>query len=101
MVPSVATNNRMVLKPSEKVPLSALLFADILYAAGLPPEMLSVVTGDPREIADEMLTSADVDLVTVQKIAGHVSPLTTAAYDRRSERARRDAVDRLSIRPPT
>ena len=47
----MATNNRMVLKPSEKVPLSALLFADILYDAGLPPEMLSVVTGDPREIA--------------------------------------------------
>jgi acyl-CoA reductase-like NAD-dependent aldehyde dehydrogenase len=57
VVPSVATNNRMVLKPSEKVPLSALLFADILYEAGLPPEMLSVVTGDPREIADELLTT--------------------------------------------
>ena len=64
VVPSVATNNRMVLKPSEKVPLSALLFADILYEAGLPPEMLSVVTGDPREIADELLTNANVDLVT-------------------------------------
>jgi len=64
VVPSIATNNRMVLKPSEKVPLSALLFADLLYEAGLPPEMLSVVTGDPREIADELLTSPDVDLVT-------------------------------------
>jgi putative phosphonoacetaldehyde dehydrogenase len=64
VVPSVATNNRMVLKPSEKVPLSALLFADILYEAGLPPEMLSVVTGDPREIADEMLTHPAVDLIT-------------------------------------
>jgi putative phosphonoacetaldehyde dehydrogenase len=64
VVPSIATNNRMVLKPSEKVPLSALLFADLLYEAGLPPEMLSVVTGDPREIADEMLTHEHVDLVT-------------------------------------
>ena len=64
VVPSVATNNRMVLKPSEKVPLSALLFADILYAAGLPPEMLSVVTVDPREIADELLTNPAVDLIT-------------------------------------
>jgi putative phosphonoacetaldehyde dehydrogenase len=64
VVPSIATNNRMVLKPSEKVPLSALLFADLLYEAGLPPEMLSVVTGDPREIADEMLTHQHVDLVT-------------------------------------
>jgi len=64
IAPSIATNNRMVLKPTEKTPLSALLLADILYEAGLPPPMLSVVTGDPREIADEMLTNADVDLVT-------------------------------------
>ena len=64
VAPSIATNNRMVLKPTEKTPFSALLLADILYEAGLPPEMFSVVTGDPKEIADEMLTNADVDLVT-------------------------------------
>jgi putative phosphonoacetaldehyde dehydrogenase len=64
VAPSIATNNRMVLKPSEKTPLSALLLADILYEAGLPPEMFSVLTGDPKEIADEMLTHADVDLIT-------------------------------------
>ncbi|MCL4744067.1 MAG: phosphonoacetaldehyde dehydrogenase [Burkholderiaceae bacterium] len=64
VVPSVASNNRMVLKPSEKVPLSAFLFADLLYEAGLPPEMLAVVTGDPREIADEMLTNPHAELVT-------------------------------------
>ena len=64
VVPSVATNNRMVLKPSEKVPLSALLFADILYEAGLPPPMLSVITGDPREIADELIAHPAVDLIT-------------------------------------
>ncbi|KAF4530255.1 hypothetical protein B566_EDAN018544 [Ephemera danica] len=64
IVPSVATNNRMVLKPSEKVPLSALLLADILYEAGLPGPMLSIVTGDPAEIADELLTNPNVDLIT-------------------------------------
>ena len=64
VVPSVATNNRMVLKPSEKVPLSALLFADLLYEAGLPPPMLSMITGDPKEIADELLTNPNVDLIT-------------------------------------
>jgi aldehyde dehydrogenase (NAD+) len=64
VAPSVATNNRMVLKPTEKTPLSAILLADVLYEAGLPPEMLSVITGDPREIADELLTNPDVDLVT-------------------------------------
>ena len=64
VAPSVATNNRMVLKPSEKTPLAAIALADILYEAGLPPEMLSVITGDPREIADEMLTSEYADMVT-------------------------------------
>lgn len=64
VVPSIATNNRMVLKPSEKVPLSAYFLADILYEAGLPPEMLQVLTGDPREIADEMLVNEHVDLIT-------------------------------------
>ncbi|MEO8847364.1 MAG: aldehyde dehydrogenase family protein, partial [Casimicrobiaceae bacterium] len=64
IAPSVATNNRMIVKPTEKTPLSALLLADVLYEAGLPPPMLSVVTGDPREIADELLTHPDVELVT-------------------------------------
>jgi aldehyde dehydrogenase (NAD+) len=64
VAPAIATNNRVVLKPSEKTPLTAYALADILYEAGLPPEMLSVVTGDPAEIADELLTSPNVDLVT-------------------------------------
>jgi aldehyde dehydrogenase (NAD+) len=64
VAPSIASNNRMVLKPSEKTPLSALLLADILYEAGLPPEMFSVLTGEPREIADELLTHPDIDLIT-------------------------------------
>jgi len=64
VVPAVASNNRMVLKPSEKVPLSALRFAELLYEAGLPREMLAVVTGDPREIADVLITHPAVDLVT-------------------------------------
>ena len=64
IAPSIATNNRMVLKPTEKTPLSALALADVLYEAGLPPPMFSVVTGDPREIADEMLVNPDIDLVT-------------------------------------
>src|SRR5688572_26873748 len=64
VAPAVATNSRMVLKPTEKTPLAALVLADVLYEAGLPPQMLSVVTGDPKEIADEMITNADVDLIT-------------------------------------
>lgn len=64
VAPSIATNNRMVLKPSEKTPLSAYYLAELLYEAGLPREMLTIVTGDPREIADELITNEHVDLVT-------------------------------------
>ena len=64
VAPSIATNNKMVLKPSEKTPLTALLLADILYEAGLPPEMFSVVTGDPAEIGLELITNPNVEVVT-------------------------------------
>jgi putative phosphonoacetaldehyde dehydrogenase len=64
VIPSVATNNRMVLKPSEKVPFSAIYLTQLLHEAGLPEPMLQVITGDPREIADEMLTHPHVDLIT-------------------------------------
>jgi putative phosphonoacetaldehyde dehydrogenase len=64
VAPAIATNNRMVLKPSEKTPLSAYYLAELLYEAGLPREMFRVVTGDPREIADELITNEHVDLVT-------------------------------------
>lgn len=43
------------------------------------------------------LLDAGVDLVTVQKLAGHTSPITTAKYDRRGEETKRSAVERLSI----
>ncbi|PRX36532.1 aldehyde dehydrogenase (NAD+) [Paraburkholderia sp. BL18I3N2] len=64
IVPSIATNNRIVVKPSEKVPLSTCLLAEILYSAGLPQHMLQVVTGDPKDIADELITNRHVDLIT-------------------------------------
>jgi acyl-CoA reductase-like NAD-dependent aldehyde dehydrogenase len=36
IAPAIATNNRVIVKPSEKVPLSAFYLADVLYEAGLP-----------------------------------------------------------------
>ena len=64
IAPSIATNNRMVCKPTELTPLTALLLADVLYEAGLPPEMFQVVTGLPEDIGDEMITNDHIDLIT-------------------------------------
>jgi putative phosphonoacetaldehyde dehydrogenase len=64
IAPSIATNNRMVCKPTEKTPLTALLLAEILREAGMPPEMFQVVTGLPEDIGDAMITNPHIDLIT-------------------------------------
>src|ERR1700742_1283258 len=64
IAPAIATNNRIVLKPTELTPLTALALADVLYEAGLPPAMLSVVTGNPGTMGDAMITDPDCDLIT-------------------------------------
>ena len=64
IAPAIATNTPIVCKPTELTPLSAIWLADILYEAGLPPEMLSIITGLPETIGDAMVTDPNIDLVT-------------------------------------
>jgi putative phosphonoacetaldehyde dehydrogenase len=64
VAPAIATNNCVVVKPTELTPMTALVLADILYEAGLPPQMLSVVTGWPADIGDEMIQNDNIDLIT-------------------------------------
>jgi putative phosphonoacetaldehyde dehydrogenase len=83
LAPAIATNNRLVLKPTEVTPLTALALADVLYEAGLPPEMLSVVTGNPGTMGDAMITDPDADLVTFTgsvRVGKHIA--ATAGYKR-------------------
>ena len=54
----------MVCKPTELTPLTALMLADVLYEAGLPPEMFSVITGTPDRVGDAMLQNRHAELVT-------------------------------------
>ncbi|WP_422031791.1 phosphonoacetaldehyde dehydrogenase [Roseovarius sp.] len=64
IAPSIATNNCMVCKPTELTPLTAIALADILYEAGLPPEMFQIVTGWPGEIGEEMMVNEHIDIIT-------------------------------------
>ena len=83
LAPAIATNNRVVVKPTELTPLTALLLADILYEAGLPPQMLSIVTGNPRTMGDAMITDPNADIVTFTgsvKVGKHIA--ANAGYKR-------------------
>ncbi len=64
IAPAIASNNCVVCKPTELTPLTAIALADILYEAGLPPEMFQVVTGWPNEIGDEMVTNEHISVIT-------------------------------------
>jgi aldehyde dehydrogenase (NAD+) len=67
VAPSIATNNTMVLKPSWRTPLSALLLARIMREAGLPDGMVTIVTIDPAdtdEVGPLLWTHADIELVS-------------------------------------
>jgi aldehyde dehydrogenase (NAD+) len=52
IAPALATGNTVVLKPAETTPLSALLLADVLRQAELPPGVVNIVTGDGRAGAE-------------------------------------------------
>ncbi|MFO0994595.1 MAG: phosphonoacetaldehyde dehydrogenase [Hyphomicrobiales bacterium] len=64
VAPAIAVNSCVVCKPTEMTPLTALALADILYEAGLPPEMFQVVTGWPADIGDEMVTNPEIEVIT-------------------------------------
>lgn len=64
-----------------------------LAAAGASPR----TPHDFRRTFIGELLDAGVDLATTQALVGHASPATTARYDRRPERRRREAVDRLRV----
>ena len=83
IAPAIATNNRIVLKPTELTPMTALALADVLYEAGLPPEMLSIVTGNPHSMGDAMINDPDADLITFTgsvRVGKHIA--ANAGYKR-------------------
>jgi aldehyde dehydrogenase (NAD+) len=48
LAPALATGNTCVLKPAETTPLTALLLAEVIQEAGLPPGTVNILTGDGR-----------------------------------------------------
>jgi aldehyde dehydrogenase (NAD+) len=48
IAPAIACGNTVVLKPAETTPLSALLLAQVVQEADLPPGVVNIVTGGPQ-----------------------------------------------------
>jgi malonate-semialdehyde dehydrogenase (acetylating)/methylmalonate-semialdehyde dehydrogenase len=77
---AIACGNTFVLKPSEKVPLTALRLAELFHEAGLPPGVFNVVHGG-REVVDALCTHpgvAAVSFVGSSRVAKHVYTLASA-----------------------
>jgi acyl-CoA reductase-like NAD-dependent aldehyde dehydrogenase len=61
--PALATGNSIVLKPSEKSPLTALRLAEIALEAGIPEGVFNVVPGYGQEAGEALALHMDVDAV--------------------------------------
>jgi len=64
IAPAIAAGTPVILKPSEKTPLTAIKFAETLYEAGLPGYMLSVLLGPTSEVAEALVRDPRVSIVS-------------------------------------
>jgi len=62
IAPALAAGNTVVLKPADTTPLSALIFAEILQQADLPPGVVNILAG-PGDTGATLVNHPDVDKV--------------------------------------
>jgi len=64
VVPALATGCTMVLKPSEESPFSAILWAEVMHAAGVPAGVFNLVNGTGAEVGAAIASHPGVDMVS-------------------------------------
>ena len=64
VAPALAAGCTMVLKPSELAPLNAVLFAEILDEAGVPPGVFNLVNGDGPSVGAAMSAHPGIDMMS-------------------------------------
>jgi aldehyde dehydrogenase (NAD+) len=83
LAPAIAVGASVILKPSEKTPLTAVRLVEILYQAGLPGDWLSCVHGDLDEVTRPLVRDPRVDLVSFTGSAAVGKEIAaTAGYKR-------------------
>lgn len=65
VAPALAMGNAIVVKPADQTPISALILADIVTAAGFPPGAMNVVSGTVAEVAEPLVRDERVRMATV------------------------------------
>lgn len=81
LAPALAAGCTLVLKPSEKAPLSAMLLADILHRAGVPRGVFNLVNGDGPTLGDGIARHPDIDMVSFTGSTGAGIAVAKAAAD--------------------
>jgi aldehyde dehydrogenase (NAD+) len=64
VAPALAAGCTMVLKPSEIAPISGILFAEVMHAAGAPKGVFNLVNGTGPDVGQVMAGHPDVDMVS-------------------------------------
>ena len=62
--PAIAAGCTMVLKPSEIAPISGIIFAEVMEAAGTPKGVFNLVNGTGPDVGQVMAGHPDVDMVS-------------------------------------
>jgi aldehyde dehydrogenase (NAD+) len=64
VVPALLAGCTMVLKPSEQAPLSAVVVAEMIHEAGLPPGVFNMIQGDGAGAGSRLSSHPDVEMVS-------------------------------------
>ena len=64
VAPAIAAGCTMVLKPSEIAPISGIVFAEIMHAAGVPAGVFNMVNGTGQEVGAAISSHPDIDMVS-------------------------------------
>jgi aldehyde dehydrogenase (NAD+) len=65
VAPALAAGCTIVLKPSEITPLSAIILAEIMDAAGVPAGVFNLVNGDGAGVGVAIAEHPDIDMVSI------------------------------------
>ena len=64
VAPALAAGCTMVLKPSEVAPLNAIIFAEVMHEAGVPPGVFNLVNGDGPTVGAYLSSHAGIDMMS-------------------------------------